>query len=97
MESSLLDCHQYLVVKKNLCNYFMKMKATVLLIFFVESIIAINVKELKELRLKLFEKINKQIELESISNRNRVYNFTIESIKVLNSLYLNILQNKDYG
>ena len=75
----------------------MKMKATVLLIFFVESIIAINVKELKELRLKLFEKINKQIELESISNRNRVYNFTIESIKVLNSLYLNILQNKDYG
>ena len=75
----------------------MKMKATVLLIFFVESIIAINVKELKELRLKLFEKINKQIELESISNRNRVYNFTIESIKDLNSLYLNILQNKNYG
>ena len=75
----------------------MKMKATVLLIFFVESIIAINVKELKELRLKLFEKINKQIELESISNQNRVYNFTIESIKVLNSLYLNILQNKNYG
>ena len=75
----------------------MKMKATILLIFFVESIIAINVKELKELRLKLFEKINKQIELESISNRNRVYNFTIESIKDLNSLYLNILQNKNYG
>ena len=75
----------------------MKMKAAVFLIFFVESIIAINVKELKELRLKLFEKINKQIELESISNRNRVYNFTIESIKVLNSLYLNILQNKNYG
>lgn len=75
----------------------MKMKAAVFLIFFVESIIAINVKELKELRLKLFEKINKQIELESISNRNRVYNFTIESIKDLNSLYLNILQNKNYG
>jgi len=50
----------------------MKMKAAVFLIFFMESIIAINVKELKELRLKLFEKINKQIELESISNRNRV-------------------------
>ena len=75
----------------------MKMKATVFLIFFVESIIAINVKELKELRLKLFEKINKQIELESISNRNRVYNFTIESIKILNSLFLNILWTKNYG
>merc|ERR1712109_191298 len=57
-----MGCHIILWSKKNLCKYLMKMKATVLLFFFVESIIAINVKELKELRLKLFEKINKQIE-----------------------------------
>jgi len=38
----------------------------------VETIAAINVKELKELRQKLFAKINKQIQLESISNDNPV-------------------------
>ena len=51
------------------------MKATLLLIFFLETIVAINVKELKELRQKLFAKINKQLELEkSISHPSTVYN-----------------------
>ena len=56
------------------CN-FSEMKATLLLIFFLETIVAINVKELKELRQKLFAKINKQLELEkSISHPSTVYN-----------------------
>jgi hypothetical protein len=54
---------------------FNEMKATLLLIFFLETIVAINVKELKELRQKLFAKINKQLELEkSISHPSTVYN-----------------------
>jgi len=49
------------------------MKATILLIFLLETVVAINVKELKELRQKLFAKINKQLELEkSISQSSTV-------------------------
>jgi len=49
------------------------MKITILLIFLLETVVAINVKELKELRQKLFAKINKQLELEkSISHPSTV-------------------------
>ena len=59
-------------------NTFSEMKSTILLIFFLETIVAINVKELKDLRQKLFDKINKQLELESTSNRRTVYNLILK-------------------